>query len=129
MPFNVVSNDSRCPASKPYAVIGGQSGHDLFGCHPDKDSARRQQQALYAQVDDARQDAGPASGEDEGPGESEGPGDVEAPDTDDALPSPAQVARPGFGPGMKVPKHKGKHHPKEKVYPPIAYSLPATVWW
>jgi hypothetical protein len=56
MPFNVVNNDDRCPASKPYAVIGGRSGHDLFGCHPDKDSARKQQQALYAQTGDTNDD-------------------------------------------------------------------------
>jgi hypothetical protein len=58
MPWNVVHNDDRCPAERPYAVIGGRSGNDLFGCHPNKDSARKQQQALYAQqADGARDDA------------------------------------------------------------------------
>lgn len=54
MPWNIVQNDERCPASKPFAVIGGRTGNALFGCHPDKDSARKQQQALYAQEDDGR---------------------------------------------------------------------------
>jgi hypothetical protein len=54
MPWNVVKGDDRCPGGKPYAVVGGAGGNKLFGCHPDKDSARRQQQALYAQADDTK---------------------------------------------------------------------------
>jgi hypothetical protein len=53
MPFNVVRDTSRCPVGKPWAVIGGRSGNDLFGCHPSKEHARTQQQALYAQDADA----------------------------------------------------------------------------
>lgn len=52
MPYNVVSGDERCPASKPFAVVGGRSGDALFGCHDTKESARNQQKALYAQDDD-----------------------------------------------------------------------------
>ena len=48
MPWNIVKNDERCPASKPFAVIGGSTGNALFGCHATKDSAREQQKALYA---------------------------------------------------------------------------------
>ena len=48
MPYNVVEGSDQCPSSKPYAVIGGKSGNDLFGCHTTKESARKQQQALYA---------------------------------------------------------------------------------
>ena len=51
MPWNIVKNDERCPASKPFAVIGGASGNALFGCHATKDSAREQQKALYASED------------------------------------------------------------------------------
>jgi hypothetical protein len=56
MPWNVVHNDDRCPAGKPYAVVGGRSGNDLFGCHTDKESARTQQQALYASAADTKAD-------------------------------------------------------------------------
>jgi hypothetical protein len=48
MPYNIVPNSDKCPASKPFAVIGGRSGDDLFGCHATKESAREQQKALYA---------------------------------------------------------------------------------
>jgi hypothetical protein len=54
MPWNIVEGDDRCPAGKPYAVIGGRSGNGLFGCHDTKESARKQQQALYAQADDTK---------------------------------------------------------------------------
>lgn len=54
MPWNIVQGDDRCPASKPYAVVGGAGGNKLFGCHPDKDSARNQQKALYASEDNPR---------------------------------------------------------------------------
>jgi hypothetical protein len=47
MPWNVEQSD-RCPADKPWAVIGGASGDHLAGCHPSKEKARAQQEALYA---------------------------------------------------------------------------------
>lgn len=48
MPWNIVKGDSRCPAGKPFAVVGGRSGNGLAGCHDTKESARQQQKALYA---------------------------------------------------------------------------------
>jgi hypothetical protein len=56
MPWNIVKSDERCPASKPYAVVGGRSGNALFGCHDTKESAQNQQKALYSQADDERAD-------------------------------------------------------------------------
>ena len=47
MPWDI-KKDSRCPASKPYGVVGGSSGDKLAGCHPSEDAAREQQKALYA---------------------------------------------------------------------------------
>jgi hypothetical protein len=48
MPWNIVKGDDRCPAGKPFAVVGGRSGNGLAGCHDTKESARQQQKALYA---------------------------------------------------------------------------------
>jgi hypothetical protein len=50
MPWDV-KKDARCPASKPYGVVGGASGDRLAGCHPTQDAARKQQAALYAAED------------------------------------------------------------------------------
>jgi hypothetical protein len=47
MPWNVERTD-RCPAGRPWGVIGGESGDDLRGCHPTQQAARQQQKALYA---------------------------------------------------------------------------------
>ena len=47
MPWDI-KKDARCPASKPYGVVGGSSGDRLAGCHETEDSAREQQKALYA---------------------------------------------------------------------------------
>jgi hypothetical protein len=47
MPWNITKDD-RCPADKPYGVVGGASGNHLAGCHPTKAKARAQQSALYA---------------------------------------------------------------------------------
>jgi hypothetical protein len=53
MPWDVVKDDSRCPASAPFAVVGGDGGgNKLFGCHATADSARQQQKALYAATED-----------------------------------------------------------------------------
>ena len=57
MPWNIVEHDDRCPAGQPFAVVGGAGGNKLFGCHADRDSARTQQKALYAQADDEAKDA------------------------------------------------------------------------
>jgi hypothetical protein len=48
MPWNVSKTD-RCPASKPWGVMGGSTGDRLAGCHPTEDAAKQQQAALYAQ--------------------------------------------------------------------------------
>jgi hypothetical protein len=52
MPYSIKQNDSRCPAGKKWSVVNSDTG-DLKGCHPDEDSARKQQKALYANVPDA----------------------------------------------------------------------------
>lgn len=54
MPWNVTKS-SRCPADKPWAVIGGKDGKHIAGCHPDRDSALQQQKALY--VNEVKTDA------------------------------------------------------------------------
>jgi hypothetical protein len=46
MPWKVTQTD-RCPASKPWGVVGGSTGDRLAGCHPTQDAARKQQAALY----------------------------------------------------------------------------------
>jgi hypothetical protein len=52
MPYSIKQNDSRCPAGKKWSVVNSDTG-DLKGCHPDEESARKQQKALYANVPDA----------------------------------------------------------------------------
>jgi hypothetical protein len=47
MPWNVVKGGGTCSANE-WAVVGGRTGNRTAGCHPDKDSARKQQEALYA---------------------------------------------------------------------------------
>jgi hypothetical protein len=46
MPYRI-RKDDRCPAGKPWGVVGGSSGDRLFGCHPSEDAAKGQQAALY----------------------------------------------------------------------------------
>lgn len=53
MPYSIKSNDSRCPAGKKWSVVNSDT-NELHGCHPDKESARQQQKALYANVPDAK---------------------------------------------------------------------------
>lgn len=52
MPYVVVKDTSVCPSSKPWAVKNEDTGK-LFGCHPTKEHARKQQDALYANVPEA----------------------------------------------------------------------------
>lgn len=56
MPYKIKENDSRCPDGKPYSVVNSDT-NDLRGCHPDKESATKQLQALYANVPDAGRSA------------------------------------------------------------------------
>ena len=51
MPY-IIRRDSRCPVSKPWAVVNQQTS-DLRGCHASKQHARQQQKALYVNVPDA----------------------------------------------------------------------------
>lgn len=51
MPWDV-KKDDRCPSSKPWAVVNADNNR-LVACHVDKDSARQQQKALYANVPEA----------------------------------------------------------------------------
>jgi hypothetical protein len=46
MPWKI-TKDSRCPASKPYGVVGGSTGNRLAGCHPTQEAAKKQLAALY----------------------------------------------------------------------------------
>jgi len=48
MPW-IVRRDPRCPDAKPFGVVN-EVTDVLHGCHPDKDHARKQQKALYANV-------------------------------------------------------------------------------
>jgi hypothetical protein len=47
MPWKITHFDSRCPASKPYAVVKKDTG-ELVACHDSKGSAESQLSALYA---------------------------------------------------------------------------------
>jgi hypothetical protein len=47
MPWKITHFDSRCPASKPYAVVKKDTG-ELVACHDSKGSAQSQLSALYA---------------------------------------------------------------------------------
>lgn len=46
MPWDILEGKG-CPAAKPFAVVRRTDGH-VEGCHPDRDSAKKQQAALYA---------------------------------------------------------------------------------
>jgi HK97 family phage prohead protease len=46
MPWDIKEGKG-CPAAKPFAVVRRTDGH-VEGCHPDRDSAKKQQAALYA---------------------------------------------------------------------------------
>lgn len=48
MPWEVVENESRCPASKPWGVVKQAPDRALEGCHATEDEAKAQQRALYA---------------------------------------------------------------------------------
>ena len=52
MPWKI-AKDARCPASKPFGVVGGSSGDRLAGCHPTEDAAKAQMAALYAAEDNS----------------------------------------------------------------------------
>jgi HK97 family phage prohead protease len=47
VPWHIVSESGKCPASKPYAVIKDSDG-SVAGCHPTKEKAQKQLAALYA---------------------------------------------------------------------------------
>jgi HK97 family phage prohead protease len=47
MPWHIVPESGKCPASKPYAVIKDSDG-SLAGCHATKQQAQKQLAALYA---------------------------------------------------------------------------------
>ena len=47
--INVEKGHESCPASRPWAVVGAETGK-VHGCHPTKTQARRQQSAIYAAV-------------------------------------------------------------------------------
>lgn len=49
MPWKIVDSHSRCPASKPYAVVNKDTGR-LVGCHASQASAKKQMAALQANV-------------------------------------------------------------------------------
>jgi len=48
MPWHIDKKSDRCPASKPFAVIGGRDDDHLAGCHATWDEAVDQLRALYA---------------------------------------------------------------------------------
>ena len=47
MPYHIVPNSVRCPASKPHAVVKTSDG-TVMGCHPTIEHAQRQLAALHA---------------------------------------------------------------------------------
>jgi len=47
--IDVVHNHKGCPKSRPWAVVGADTGK-VHGCHPTKEEARKQQEAIYASV-------------------------------------------------------------------------------
>lgn len=51
MPYHVVENSVRCPASRPHAVVKDADG-TVMGCHESVAAARRQIAALHASEDD-----------------------------------------------------------------------------
>jgi hypothetical protein len=47
MPYDIRAGSPRCPQGKPFAVV--KQGSDVpLGCHPTRESAMKQQAALYA---------------------------------------------------------------------------------
>lgn len=52
MPWHI-DKTSKCPASKPWGVIKDSDG-SVAGCHPDKEKAKAQLKALYANVPEAK---------------------------------------------------------------------------
>lgn len=48
--IDVVHNHKGCPKSRPWAVVGADTGK-VHGCHPTKEAARKQQSAIYADVE------------------------------------------------------------------------------
>ena len=51
MPYHVVENSVRCPASKPHAVVKDADG-TVMGCHETVEAAGRQIAALHASEGD-----------------------------------------------------------------------------
>lgn len=51
MPYDIV--ESGCPEGKPFAVVGPDG--KVYGCHPSKRAARRQQAALYVHEDESKE--------------------------------------------------------------------------
>lgn len=54
MPYHVAKS-SKCPASRPYAVVKDSDGH-VMGCHPSQSAANKQLAALYAQENNSMTD-------------------------------------------------------------------------
>lgn len=52
MPYKVVRDTDRCPASKPWAVVSEGSG-DTKGCHATKAAAEKQRKAIEANTDES----------------------------------------------------------------------------
>jgi len=52
MPWHVVKS-SKCPSSKPWAVVNTDTGDTGNRCHPDKASAVKQMKAIYANTPDS----------------------------------------------------------------------------
>jgi hypothetical protein len=52
MPFHVTES-SRCPAGKSWAVINSTTGR-VMGCHESREKAIQQMKALYVHVPEAR---------------------------------------------------------------------------
>jgi hypothetical protein len=47
LPYDIRAGSPRCPQGKPFAVV--KQGSDVpLGCHPTRESAMKQQAALYA---------------------------------------------------------------------------------
>ncbi len=53
MPWRVTSGDSKCPDSKPFAVVNTEDG-DVRGCHETRQAAIKQLRALYVNVPEGR---------------------------------------------------------------------------
>lgn len=53
MPYKVRKDTSRCPVSKPWAVVSEGSG-ETKGCHSTKEKAERQRRAIEANTDESK---------------------------------------------------------------------------